>query len=75
MSVPQKLHNEVHSIKNVQSGGKGRNVGNINWNSEWCWFRSVGSGTVSLFEFLFPKIISGFVTEKLLLCYNLSFIF
>jgi len=29
MSVPQNLRNEVHSIKNVQFGGKGRNVGNI----------------------------------------------
>jgi hypothetical protein len=29
MSVPQKLYNEVHSIKNVQFGGKGRNVVNI----------------------------------------------
>jgi len=30
MSVPQNLHKEVHSIKkNVQFGGKGRNVGNI----------------------------------------------
>jgi len=29
MSVPQNLHNVVHSIKNIQFGGKGRNIGNI----------------------------------------------
>lgn len=29
MSVPQNLHNEVYSIKNIQFGDKGRNIGNI----------------------------------------------
>jgi hypothetical protein len=29
VSAPQNLHNEVHSIKNVQFGGKVRNIGNV----------------------------------------------
>jgi tRNA-binding EMAP/Myf-like protein len=61
----------------VQFGDKGRSVGNIK-------IAELVNGAdsdqlvvahISLIAFLFPKIISGFVSEKLLLCYNLSFTF